>query len=477
MDFVKNKLNSKVIEQIVYIGLTLTSIALSFVISNTNIKVGSILIFTFVGLPIVFFLFTNIKFTFFFALTLSFFISLLQRISNGLISSFVVEIILWFILLSLIISQIRTRKTKTINWSHLNNPITIALLVWTVFIHLQLFNPNSSSIVGKLIAIRLSWFNIIGFVLALTVFTSIRDIRLFLKVILGVSLIAGLYGLSQKYIGLLRFDHDWIYSSPERMQLGVIWGQLRAWAFLNDPANFGLLMGFSSVICFSLMTGPYKLYQKIILGCTGLVLLLAMISSGTRTAFVMVPAGLGVFGLLTLNNFKTVFLSVCIALAFLALYFGPFYSAPVLRFRSAFQGNEDASMNFRSENKKKIRPYIYSHPIGGGPNTTGEVGRTIAKGHPLAGFPPDSNALRIALELGYIGLVLILLLYYRVSSKAVSLYFSTKDPEKKTIYIAILCSFISLCIADLTQLATTAKPFDFIIFSYFAILVKLEKMT
>jgi putative inorganic carbon (hco3(-)) transporter len=474
VSFNKTLQSFKPIQIIVFIGLCIISVLLSFVISKAGINAAVVLLGMIIGLPLIALLITNTRFGFYSVLVLSLFISLIQRLSNGLISVFLVEITLWLVLSGFILKHMRTRGNSQINWKYYKDPLTIALIIWTIYIHLQFFNPNSSGFIGKLIAIRLSWYNFIGFILALSVFEDFRQIKLFFKIILGIGLFAAIYGLTQKYFGLLPFENEWLYSSPVRMQLFIIWGQLRTWSILNDPANFGLLMAFCGLLCFILMTGPYSLNRKILLGVSGVIMSVAMVSSGTRTAFVMITVGFGIFGILTVNNFKTVAVTVSILIVFLIIYFGPFYSAPILRVRTAFQGNEDASMNVRSENKKRIRPYMLSHPIGGGPNTTGEIGKVQAPGHTLAGFPPDSGYLRIALEMGYIGLIVVLWLYYKASAKGLTLYFRTSDPEKKIIYLAITSSFLSLCTADITQLATSVKPFDFVLFSYFAMLIKLE---
>ena len=474
--YLKNLHSLSSIQILLFFGLSIFSILIAFLIPKAGISIAFIVIGLITGLPIVILLITNTKFGFYAVLVLSFFISLIQRISNGLISVFFVEIILWLVLLGFILKQIRTRGSNQTNWKYYQDPLAIALFVWTLYVHLQFFNPNSSGLIGKLIAIRLSWYNLIGFIIALTVFDDLKQVKFFFKAVLGIGLLAAIYGLTQKYIGLIPFEHEWLYSSPVRMQLFIIWGQLRAWSILNDPANFGLLMAFCGLLCFVFMTGPFSTKRKVILGISGVIMLIAMVSSGTRTAFVMVTVGFGIFGLLTINNLKTVVVTVTILLASLIIYFGPFYSAPILRLRTAFQGNEDASMNVRSENKKRIRPYMLSHPIGGGPNTTGEIGKIQAPGHILSGFPPDSGYLRIALEMGYIGLLLSLWLYYKASSKGLSLYFGSNNTHKKIIYLAIISSLLSLCTADVTQLATSVKPFDFVLFSYFAMLIKLKNI-
>jgi putative inorganic carbon (hco3(-)) transporter len=454
----------------IFLGLAITSILLAFAIAKFGLLAGILGIIAIVGLPIVIFIISNIRFGFFLILVLSFFINYINRWTDGKVPLLSLEIILFFVVFGLILKEINASSTISIK-QYFRSPIAIGLIIWVAYSHLQFFNPNSHEIIGKIIAIRQSWYSLLGFTVGLYVFDNIKSIKLFFSITLSLSLLAAFFGITQKYIGLLPYEKAWLYSSPERVRLFVNWGQIRVWSFLNDPTNFGLLMAASGLTCFILMTGPYKFYTKLVLALSGLVMFLAMISSGTRTAFVMVLVGFGIFGLINIKNIKTQVISVSVLLIFMTVYFGPFYSAPVLRIRSAFQGDKDPSMNVRLVNKDRIRPYLLSHPIGGGPNTTGG---TLETSHELAGFPPDSGFLRIALEMGYIGLALYLWMYYTASAQLTSNYFQTENQEKRAIYLAILASMIAFCTAELTQITISQKPIDFLFFAYFALIVRLK---
>lgn len=455
--------------------LSALSVAISFVISNVEIQLGILVVVAIIGIPAGVLLLTNVKVGFYSILIGSFFISFIQRLTNEAVHVAVLEVMMLAVFGGVLIKQIATHSRNR-SMQYIKHPITVAIIIWAVYIHLQLFNPSSPSIIGKLIAIRQNWYSLIGFMLALVVFDSVHQVKLFFKVLLTLAFLAGFYGFTQKYIGLLPFDHDWLFSSPERVNLGVIWGSVRVWGYMNDPANFGLMMAFCGTICFILTLGPYSWWRRAILGFCGIIMFIAMVASGTRTAIIMTIVGFAVFGLLTMNNFKTIVFTAVAFMIFLVIYFGPFYSAPILRVRSAFKGNEDASMNFRTYNKNRIRPYLYSHPIGGGSGTTGEIGKKLAPGHPLAGFPPDSGYLKLALETGWIGLLLTLWLFYTVAANGIKFYFSTKDRELKIISTAMLASFIALCMADMTQQGTSMRPFDFILFSYYAIIIKFTQL-
>jgi putative inorganic carbon (HCO3(-)) transporter len=460
---------------IVFAVLSILSVGIAFVIAKLGMIMGILLTLLIVGIPFLVLLLTDVKFGFFSILVLSYFISFIIRMTNGAVPVLVLEILMLIVFAGLIIRQIRQRSSSESSLPYLKHPITIALILWTIFAHIQLLNPASSSILGKLIAIRMAWYNLLGFVIALQVFDNLATVKFFFKAVLGLSMLAAFYGLSQKYIGLLPYDHAWLFSDPEHVQLAVIGGQVRTWAFMNDPANFGLVMAFVGTMCFIFMLGPYSTQRRIILCICGLLMFLAMVSSGTRTAFVMVIMAFGVFGLLTVNNIKTILFSISAFMIFLGIYFGPFYSPPVQRIRSAFQGNDDPSMNVRSINKARIQPYIWSHPIGGGPATTGDEGVKNAPGHPLAGFPPDSGYLKVGLELGFIGLLILLWQHFIASSKAIRYYFSANNREIKNMYVVLVCTFIAMCAANLTQLTSAMRPFDFFTFAYYAILIKLPE--
>jgi len=451
--------------------LSIISITLALATTKLGLTIGALSIAIIVGLPILFLLISNIRFGFYFVLVLSFLMSYIRRWSFEAIPILALEIVLFFVIIGLILREISNPQLKRSFWAYYKNPIAIGLLIWAVYNHFQFLNPNSTEFEGKIIAIRQSWFNLFGFTLALYVFSDLKSIKLFFKITLIVSFLAALFGLSQKYIGLLPYEHEWLYSSPERVRLFVVWGQIRTWSFMNDPTNFGLLMASSGLICFILITGPYALYKKVLLGVGGAVMLMAMISSGTRTAFVVILVGFAIFGLLNIKSLRTQIISISVLLLSLIIYFGPFYGATIVRIRSAFQGEDDPSMNVRLINKEKIKPYLLSHPIGGGPNTTGG---TKELSHPLAGFPPDSGYLRVALELGYIGLLITIWLYYKASAQLTSQYFQTNNLEKKTIYLTVLASMIALCTSELTQITVTQKPFDYFFVSYFAMIIRLK---
>ena len=191
---------------------------------------------------------------------------------------------------------------------------------------------------------------------------------------------------------------------------------------------------------------------KLILIAGIILMFLGMAYSGTRTANAMAAAGLVMFMLLTINKKIQEFLQLFLVLGFLVLMYGPFYgNSTINRFRTTFNGTNDDSYKVRESNRAFIQPYIYSHPIGGGLCTTGAGGLRFNPSHYLAGFPPDSGYLKKALETGWIGLIIICVLYFVVLKNCIRGYFEANDPNIKILFAACCAFLFSFYIADFAQ--------------------------
>jgi cell division protein FtsW (lipid II flippase) len=181
-------------------------------------------------------------------------------------------------------------------------------------------------------------------------------------------------------------------------------------------------------------------------------MLLGMSYSGTRTANAMVVGACGIFILMTINKRSTIIFAICAVMAFLFLMYAPIYNnLTLLRFRSSFKAEEDASFNVREQNRASIQPYIHQHPFGGGLSTTGQSGREYNPGHPLAGFPPDSGYLNKALETGWVGLGLSCILYFVTLQYAIQGFFRSKNNMIKTLFAASSAFLFSFYLGEMVQ--------------------------
>lgn len=365
---------------------------------------------------------------------------------------------------------------KQRDWSLFANSVTAALLIYLIYQMLQLFNPNAVSPLGWIVSLR----NNVSFLLYVVLFqyfSSVRSVKTFTTLWLIFAGIVAVYGLYQEYFGLADFELRWVNKDPERYKLYFIWGHMRKFSILSDPAAFGMFMAFSALASLVLAMGPFRPMQKIGFLLLAITMIMSMSYSGTRTATAMLAAGVAFFIMLTLHNPKILMGSAVVVFIFIVLMVGPFYSAPINRMRSTFTPSEDASMSVREMKRLARQPYVQSHPIGGGVYTTGLNGIRYAAGHPLAdGIDPDSGFLLTALETGWIGLLVMLGLFFTVLVKGISSYYAMNDPQLKMYVLAYIVPFLALTVAHYAQDAVFQKPANLIFLSTYALVVKISSL-
>jgi putative inorganic carbon (HCO3(-)) transporter len=331
-------------------------------------------------------------------------------------------------------------------------PVAKSIVAIFFFILLELFNPLAHSFEGWYGAIRALLMTILLLFTSYNVFNNYRSIRRFIIVVFVFTVIAAAYGCFQQWHGLLPFELNWVAADPVRFGLIFIAGDYRKFATMSDPAGFAIVTACCAVFFLILLTGPWRAKVKWVLFSGVCLILMGMAYSGTRTANVMVLGGLVLFMILTIDKRSTILFTIASVFVFLLLMFGPFSgNATINRFRTTFAGSKDESFNVRNVNRKSIQPYVYYHPIGGGLGTTGAYGMQVNPGHFLAGFPTDSGYLKKALEIGWIGLFLICVLYYCVIRAGIRGYFQCRNEKAKNIYAAATCCMFSFYVAEFAQ--------------------------
>jgi len=163
------------------------------------------------------------------------------------------------------------------------------------------------------------------------------------------------------------------------------------------------------------------------------------------------------------------------ATAMAGLVFMPTSNQYVRRFQSAFSPEYDASFKVRANNQKMIQPYILTHPIGGGLGATGTWGQRFSPDSFLANFPPDSGYVRVAVEIGWIGLALFALLMIISLVTAIKNYYRINDPQLKSFSLAFVLIIFALNIGNFPQEALVQYPSN-ILFSLVLALVNSSLM-
>ncbi|MBK8192919.1 MAG: O-antigen ligase family protein [Lewinellaceae bacterium] len=239
-----------------------------------------------------------------------------------------------------------------------------------------------------------------------------------------------------------------------------------------DPTTFGILMACFSIFCLTLIIGGTTRNQKLVLVLMLVCSLWVMAYTGTRTAFALVPIGAIFYAGLILN--RRVF-AIRAVLAVLATGFvlKSTSSGVIYRIQSAFKPAQDDSMNLRLENQKKIQPFIQSHPLGGGLGSCGVWGKRFNPQSELSKFPHDSSFVRMAVELGWIGLILYPVALLCHSNRAV-LFHPMPGPLIKAVYAGITTWTFMLAVACYAQEAILQLPMNVIYNVFLALLVTLK---
>jgi O-antigen ligase len=159
-----------------------------------------------------------------------------------------------------------------------------------------------------------------------------------------------------------------------------------------------------------------------------------------------------------IKNKRVYLLSLIGLIVFISIIVVPTGNPTIKRFQSAFKPEQDASYIVRLENQRIIRPYIWRHPFGGGLGATGVWGARFAPGSFLAGFPTDSGYVRVAVELGWIGLTIYLLLWIVILKKGIDHYYSIRDAELKFYILSMVCVLFSLYVVNYAQQAVVQLP-------------------
>ena len=378
-------------------------------------------------------------------IVISFFLLGIKKLIPNLPLGIVLDAYIFLMFFMLIIKQLKNK-----NNSYFNNPITYLAIIWLIYNIIELFNPIASSQIAWFYTVRSIAGQLLLYFIALFVLNNLKITTQFIKLILGMSFLAALYGLYQEFFGLMNWERQWLFADMERYHLYFQWGRLRIFSFLSDPMTFGILMANMGLFCFILIFGPFNFFKKTMLLMMCSSMLLASAYSGTRTAFAIIPIGLIFFTFISMK--KEVWY-----LSFVAIFIGTIFMLkstgnPVLyRIQSAFKVKDDPSMQVRLENQAFIQPFIQQHPIGGGLGSTGAWGQRFSPNTMLANFPPDSGYVRIAIEQGWIGLLLYCSFLFFSLKYGIQAYFRTKNEKIRIFYLAFLTLLFNLCISNYTQ--------------------------
>ena len=448
------------------IFFTVFTVLFAIAVAKLGFVFGVLITISLIAIPAVVALIINPQFGILVYITLAYAIMFLLRLGVTFPLGTLMDGMLVLYFLGFFIQQ--KRKPQ---WNLVSGPVSAWILIWIIYNFIEVANPAAES--------RLSWVYTVRTVavVALSYFIFLFNIRskayikLLLKWWIVLSMIGAVYAFKQEFIGFFPFEEEYIHSEGVPLLLFIA-GHWRKFSIYSDPVTFAYNMAVAGLLCIALITGPLKAYKKIILAIFCSTMLVAMIFSGTRGAFPLVPATLIIYAIL--NYSKKILIFVIIAGVFVVgLIFMPTSNQNILRFQTAFRPNEDMSYKARKINQARIKPFVWSHPIGGGLGATGEWGKKFAPNSYLANFPPDSGYVRVTVELGWIGLAVFCIMMFVILKTGINNYYRIRDPELKSYCLAGVMIIFAFNIANFPQEALVQFPSNV----YFYLSIALMNVT
>jgi len=452
-----------------YTLLALLALIVGFAISVLKVKLGIVVLAGLIGIPMLGACFVNTKIGVNVILAICFFVQFIGKHTPAPIGT-LLDALIFLMLFGILVNQVKDR-----DWSFMKNPISAILLIWIAYNFIQVLNPAAASKLAWVYTVRSMAGQSLLFFIGCYAFTSYKSIKTTIKVIITMVTILALYGLKQEFFGFTATEMAWLTADPERFQLIFQWSRMRVFSLLSDPTTLGIVMAYTSLFCIILITGPFKIWKRVALGLAAISMLMTMAYAGSRTPIVLFPFGIVVFVMLTLKK------EYLLGGAFFFLLGTAFVmkgssNAVIFRIQSAFNPSTSSdTMDVRFKNQKRIQPFIHSHPFGAGLGSTGLWGRRFTPDSFLAKFAHDSGFVRVAVELGWIGLIIYMSFLFMVLRTSIRYYLRVKDPEIKVFYLGITVVFFVLTLASYPQEAIVQLPTSIIFSTMLAIMVRLKE--
>ena len=346
---------------------------------------------------------------------------------------------------------LRREHLKPASAEMFKTPVMTWVLVLYVYTCIELFNPLAHSFDGWYDTFRKTTEQFVLLFLAYHVLTTWKRIDRFMYALFWASALCGLYGCIEQWHGLFPFEMVQVMRIKAGTASIYFGGQIRKFSTVSSATAFGMDMAGAAVIFVILGLNEARKSRRWLYLIGSIPMILGMTYSGTRTSTIMLLAGLGLYILLHMDKKQTRIYAGLAVLLLVVIIYMPYGNATLNRFRSSFDGKKDDSYLVREINRKRIQPYILSHPIGGGLGTTNNAGMKWNPGHALAGFQTDNGHLRTALEMGWIGMLITLALLFVSMRTGVHEFFRTREPWEKGVIAACTGSIFAFTLGDLAQ--------------------------
>jgi hypothetical protein len=405
------------------------------------------------------------------AISFGFIILGLGRYIKGLQLGMAMDGILILTYIALIFNRFRDR----VDWKPAKKDVTLLAVIWFAYSLIEAVNPESRSFPAWLAGMRgISLYMMLIIPLALLFINSNRKLDIFLVLWGTFSLLASFKGIIQNTFGVDPWEKGWLDGGGAVTH--IIFGKLRIFSFLSDAGQFGANQAYSGVVAIIVSFVEKDWRRKLFFLLVGVMGLYGMLLSGTRGSISIPLAGFGLYFILRKN--KAVMLSGFILLVAVFIFFK--FTAigqdnqQIRRMRSAFDPN-DASLQVRLENQKKLKVYLATRPMGGGIGHAGVKAQKYLPNAFLSQVATDSWYVLIWAEQGIIGLCLhLFILFYILIKASYLIMFRIRDPIVKIKMAALASGMFGIMVASYGNAVLGTMPTGMLIYTSMAIMLNAE---
>jgi len=405
------------------------------------------------------------------AISLGFVILGLTRYIKGLQLGLGMDGILVLTYIALIFNRFREK----VDWKPAKRDVTLLAAIWFAYSLIEAANPELKSFQAWLAGMRgISLYMMLIIPLALLFINNNRKLDTFL-ILWGIfSLLASLKGILQNTIGVDPWEKAWLDGGAA--QTHILFGKLRIISFLSDAGQFGANQAYSAVVALIVSFVEKDKRRKIFFIIVGVLGLYGMLLSGTRGAISIPLAGFALYFILKKNTTIMIsgfFLMILVFIFFKYTLIGQ-DNQQIRRMRSAFDPN-DASLQVRLENQKKLKVYLASRPMGGGIGHAGVKAQKYLPNAFLSNIATDSWYVLIWAEQGIIGLSLhLFILFYILIKASYLIMFRIRDPIVKMKMTALASGMFGIMVASYGNAVLGTMPTGMLIYTSMAIMLSAE---
>ncbi len=335
---------------------------------------------------------------------------------------------------------------KKIDYTPFKTDLTLLCLIWFLYAVLQIFNPEAQSKQAWFYAMRgMSMYPILVVPLTYILFDKVKYLNYFLYIWAGFTILATIKGWMQLNIGPDFAEQRWLDEGGAVTH--ILFGELRVFSFYSDAGQFGAAQASAGIAGTILAMNAKNRAERILFILMAITGYYGMMVSGTRGAMIVPLIGGFVYVLLRKNVRVIIFgtlLLIGIYSFFKYTYLGQGITQ-IRRMRTAFEPEDDASLQVRLDNRRILGGYLKTRPFGGGIGSAGNWGKRFSPAGFLAQIATDSWYVQIWAEQGVVGLGLhLLIITYVVVKSSYLVMFKVRDPVLRGKLSALIVSFAGI---------------------------------